>query len=38
MNFEDEDYGERAARGADGKTYYVPADMTYKDWEKTFVE
>lgn len=30
--------GERAARGADGKTYYVPADMTYKDWQKSFVE
>lgn len=24
--------GERAARGEDGKTYYVPGDMTYKDW------
>ena len=32
------DIGERAARGEDGKTYYVPADMTYKEWEKTFVE
>lgn len=30
--------GERAARGADGKTYYVPADMTYKEWQKSFVE
>lgn len=30
--------GERAARGEDGKTYYVPADMTYRDWEKSFVE
>lgn len=29
--------GERAARGADGKTYYVPADMTYKEWKKSFV-
>lgn len=26
--------GERAARGKDGKTYYVPADMTYGQWEK----
>lgn len=37
----DDDFGsaeERAARGADGKTYYVPADMKYKDWEKAFVE
>lgn len=30
--------GERAARGEDGRTYYVPADMTYREWEKTFVE
>ena len=29
--------GERAARGTDGKTYYVPADMTYEQWEKAFV-
>ncbi len=30
--------GERAARGEDGKTYYVPADMTYSEWKKGFVE
>ncbi|MFG6325577.1 MAG: minor capsid protein [Lachnospiraceae bacterium] len=38
--FDDEfdNVGERAARGADGKTYYVPADMTYKEWEKAFVD
>ncbi len=30
--------GERAARGEDGKTYYVPADMKYEDWKKAFVE
>ncbi len=30
--------GERAARGKDGKTYYIPADMTYKEWQKSFVE
>lgn len=30
--------GERAARGEDGKTYYVPANMTYKEWKKSFVE
>ncbi len=30
--------GERAARGEDGKTYYVPGDMTYKQWQKSFVE
>lgn len=29
--------GERAARGADGKIYFVPADMTYGEWEKKFV-
>ena len=37
----DDDFGsvgERAARGADGKTYHVPADMTYKQWEKAFVQ
>ena len=30
--------GERAARGEDGKTYYVPGDMSYGEWKKTFVE
>ena len=29
--------GTRAARGEDGKTYQVPANMTYHEWEKTFV-
>lgn len=38
-HFDDEfDVGKRAARGADGKTYYVPADMKYSDWEKSFVD
>lgn len=32
------DAGERAARGADGKTYYVPDDMTYSEWKKAFVD
>ena len=27
----------RAAKNEDGKTYYVPADMTYIDWEKKLV-
>ncbi len=37
--FDDEfDVGERAARDEDGKTYYVPADMTYKDWKESFVD
>lgn len=26
----------RAARGADGKTYYVPADMKYPEWKEQF--
>ncbi len=29
--------GERAARGGNGKTYYVPGNMTYKEWKKSFV-
>jgi SPP1 gp7 family putative phage head morphogenesis protein len=37
--FDDEwSVGERAARGEDGKTYYVPSDMKYKDWKKSFVD
>jgi len=35
--FED-DTGERAARGEDGQTYYVPSDMTYKHWHSKHVE
>lgn len=38
--FFDDDFditGERVARGQDGKTYYVPAGMTYKQWENAFV-
>lgn len=34
-NFE---VGGRAARGADGKTYYVPDDVTYSEWKKAFVD
>lgn len=30
--------GERAARNAEGKVYYVPANMTYKDWKAAFVD
>lgn len=29
---------ERAARGKDGKTYYVPSDMTYNEWKDSFVD
>lgn len=37
--FDDEiDVGERAARGDDGKTYYVPGNMTYEQWEKAHVK
>lgn len=32
------DAGERAARGADGKTYYVSDDVTYSEWKKAFVD
>ena len=35
--FEDAD-DMRAARDADGKTYYVPADMKYEDWKQEYVE
>ena len=38
----DDDFGQpgqRAARDPDtGKTYYVPADMTYKEWKESFVD
>lgn len=37
--FEDDFYGgERAARDEDGKTYYVPDNMKYKDWKQSFVD
>ena len=38
--FEDEftEGEQRAARDENGKTYYVPAHMTYSEWKKTFVE
>jgi len=35
--FEDND-GERAARGENGETYYVPANMKYQDWKDYFVD
>jgi SPP1 gp7 family putative phage head morphogenesis protein len=34
----DDNFTERAARGEDGKTYYVDSRLNYKEWEKTFVE
>lgn len=34
----DDDYEiERAARGFDGKTYYIPGDMNYSEWYKKYV-
>ena len=36
--FEDNFTGERAARDEDGNTYYVPDNMTYKDWKKSLVD
>ena len=30
--------GERAARNAEGKVYYVPANMAYTQWKKAFVD
>lgn len=30
--------GERAARDAGGKVYYIPADMTYSDWKRAFAD
>lgn len=36
-HYEDMD-GERAARTADGKVYYVPANMTFSQWKKAFVD
>ena len=29
---------QRAARGADGKTYYVPGNMTYEEWKREYVD
>ena len=36
--FEDNFNGQRAARGEDGKTYYVPDSMTYEEWKNSFVD
>ena len=36
--FEDNNDGTRAARGEDGKTYQVPANMKYADWKEHFVD
>ena len=34
--FEDEKEEKRAARDKGGKTYYVPSDMTYKEWKSKY--
>lgn len=34
----DDNAGSRIARGADGKTYYVPDTMKYPEWKKSFVD
>lgn len=37
--FDDEfSIGGRAARDKDGKTYYVPSNMTYKEWKQAYVK
>lgn len=37
--FDDEfSIGERTARDRNGKTYYVPSNMTYKEWKQTYVK
>lgn len=36
--FNDEfEFGERAARNTDGKTYYVPSNIKYNEWYKKYV-
>jgi len=37
--FEDEfEFGERAARDTDGNTYYVPRNISYKEWKEKYVD
>ncbi|MBS5822415.1 MAG: minor capsid protein [Clostridium argentinense] len=37
--FDDEfNIGERAARDEDGKTYYIPSNITYPQWKEKFVD
>lgn len=36
--FDDEyEFGERAARDTDGNTYYIPKNISYKEWKEKFV-
>lgn len=37
--FDDEfEFGERAARNTEGKTYYVPSNIKYNEWQEKFVD
>ena len=36
--FADAAVSERVARGQDGKTYFVPSNMNYSDWERVYVK
>lgn len=36
--FEDDNEGSRIARGEDGKTYYVPSTMKYKEWYDKYID
>lgn len=36
--FADAAISERIARGNDGKTYMIPSNMKYKDWEQVYVK
>ena len=33
----DDNYGERIARDNDGKVYYIPSNITFKEWENRYV-
>ena len=33
-----DDEGERIARDINGKTYYVPSNMTYEEWRKQYIK
>ncbi|WP_096269391.1 minor capsid protein [Paucisalibacillus globulus] len=35
--FQDDNYGERIARGKDGKVYYIPSNITFKEWKEQYV-
>lgn len=38
-HFNDEfEFGERAARNTNGKTYYIPSNITYKEWKEKYVD